>query len=191
MPQSYSLNEKEKKECVALARKAISHFLERGKLLDADRKGVSEKLREKKASFVTLTKNGVLRGCVGHLEARKPLYKDIIESAVSAAFRDDRFPQLEKSELGEIRIGVSVLTDPIEINFESPEELLEKIEAGKDGLIIQKGYRSATFLPSVWDEIKTKEAFLGHLCLKAGLSVDEWKKPGMKVQKYGAIKAEE
>ncbi len=191
MLQSFSLNENEKRACVVLARKAIKYYLDSKKLFEIDAEKVSEKLRESKASFVTLTKNGQLRGCIGHLEAQQPLYKDIIESAVSAAFQDNRFSPVEEKELEEIRIEVSVLTDPVELKFSSPKELLEKIVLGKDGLIIQRGYYNATFLPSVWGEIKTKKEFLGYLCLKAGLAQDEWKKPGIKVFKYGVIKAAE
>ena len=187
MHQSFSLNEKEKKECVALARRAINYFFEAKTLLKpAD---VSEKLKEKKSSFVTLMKSDQLRGCIGHLEATQPLYCDIIESAVSAAFQDPRFPPVGKEEFENIKVEVSILTAPVEINFSSSKELLESIVTGKDGLIIQKGYCNATFLPSVWDEIKTKEEFLGHLCMKAGLNSATWKEPGMRVFKYGAIKA--
>ncbi len=186
MHQSFSLNEKEKKECVALARRAIKYFFETKELLKPT--AVSEKLKEKKSSFVTLMKNGRLRGCIGHLEANQPLYCDIIESAVSAAFQDPRFPPVEEEEFGNIKVEVSILTDPIEIAFSTSGELLKKIVPEKDGLIIQKDCYSATFLPSVWDEIKTKEEFLGHLCMKAGLGSDAWKEPGMKVLRYGTIK---
>jgi AmmeMemoRadiSam system protein A len=191
MGSKFSLNEKEKNFCVSLARKSIEHFFSDGTLLKADEKNVPKKLLDKRACFVTLTKKGNLRGCIGHLEAIQPLYLDIIENAVNAAFQDPRFNPLMRSELSDSKIEVSVLTDAVEIEFSSPTDLLKKIVAGEDGLIIRKGYRSATFLPSVWEEIKTKEEFLSHLCLKAGLAPDEWAKPGIKIFRYGAIKAKD
>ncbi|MFA5357889.1 MAG: AmmeMemoRadiSam system protein A [archaeon] len=189
MPQSFSLNKKEKFFCVSLARRSIKYFFDTGGLMPLEEKEISKKLFEKKACFVTLTMKGNLRGCIGHLEAIQPLYIDIIENAVNAAFRDSRFSPLERTELSALKIEVSILTDAIEMKFSSPADLLKKISAGKDGLILQKRGCSATFLPSVWEELLTKEEFLSHLCLKAGLSPDEWRLPGVKVFKYGAIKA--
>ncbi|MFA6065500.1 MAG: AmmeMemoRadiSam system protein A [archaeon] len=132
-----------------------------------------------------------LRGCIGHLSAIQPLYKDIIENSLSAAFSDPRFPGITQSEFKNIKIEVSILTDPFDFEFKTSKELLNSLVVGKDGLIIKKGYHSATFLPSVWDEIKSKEEFLSHLCQKAGLLPNEWTKQGIKVQKYYAIKAKE
>lgn len=191
MPQSFSLSEREKKFCGSLAHKSIEYFFDNGALLKVEKEDVPEKLLEKKACFVTLTKNGNLRGCIGHLEAVRPLYVGIIENAVNAAFCDSRFPPLGRDELSSLKVEVSVLTDPIEVKFSSCDVLLKKISAGKDGLIIQKGDCSATFLPSVWEELPEKEEFLSHLCLKAGLSAEEWRLPGIRVLKYGAIKAGE
>ncbi|MEK6959477.1 MAG: AmmeMemoRadiSam system protein A [archaeon] len=212
MPQSYSLiekskrtfqdvklhkqfylSDKEKKYCVTLARKSIKYFLENNSKLKIDPKKdkVPKKLISRKACFVTLMINKQLRGCIGHLQTVQELYLDIIENAVNAAFNDPRFPALDESELKKIKIEVSVLTDPVELKFEGPNDLLAKIKQGVDGLIIRRGYYSATFLPSVWEEIKTKEEFLTELCIKAGMASDAWKMPGLKVQTYSAIKAKE
>ncbi|MCX6800898.1 MAG: AmmeMemoRadiSam system protein A [Candidatus Diapherotrites archaeon] len=191
MGSKFSLNEKEKKFCVSLARKSIEYFFSGGALLKLSEKVVPKNLLEEKACFVTLTNGSELRGCIGHLDAMQPLYLDIIENAVNAAFQDSRFNPLSKNELSDLKIEVSVLTDAVEMKFSSPADLLKKIVAGKDGLIIRKGFRSATFLPSVWEEIETKEEFLSHLCLKAGLAPDEWVRLGMRVFRYGAILATE
>jgi len=192
--QEFFLDDTESKYCTALARRSIDFALLNDSLfkLSADEvKSVPKKLLEKKACFVTLTTSGDLRGCIGHLVAIQALYLDIIENAFSAAFSDPRFSVLSKKEFQKTKIEVSVLTNPEELKFSSPDELLEKIVAGKDGLIITKGQRSATFLPSVWEELPKKEDFLSHLCMKAGLSDEEWLSPGLRVQRYYAILASE
>jgi len=192
--ENFSLNKKELDYCVGLARKSIEFSLKNDSLLkytDFELLNFSKKLLEKKACFVTLQKNGELRGCIGHLVAIQPLYKDIIENAFNAAFSDPRFGALRKEELLSISIEVSILTDPVPLVFKDEKDLLSKITPKKDGLIINKGYYTATFLPSVWSEIKNKKIFLTQLCLKAGLDANEWKRPGLKVQIYHAIKAKE
>jgi AmmeMemoRadiSam system protein A len=190
----FFLSDEEATYCTTLARKSIDFALANDSLLvlSADElKSVPKKLLEKKACFVTLTTSGELRGCIGHLAAIQPLYLDIIENAFSAAFSDPRFPALSKKEFSKIKIEVSVLTSPEELNFSGPSDLLKKLVPKKDGLIITKGQRSATFLPSVWEELPEKEDFLSHLCMKAGLDAKEWLAPGLKVQRYYAIKASE
>lgn len=209
MEKKFSLNEKEKRFCTSLACQSINYFLANNSILSLDEsetQKVPKKLLEKKACFVTLmlrgeqpsTKRGTsrepgwrLRGCIGHLQAIQSLYKDIIENSVNAAFEDPRFPALSENEFDYIKIEVSVLTDPIDLPFSDSKDLLKKLHVGKDGLIIRKGYNSATFLPSVWEELPKKEEFLSHLCRKAGLASDAWKGPGLVVQRYEAIKAKE
>lgn len=189
MPQLFSLNNKEKEFCVSLAQESIKTFLETGTYLEACVENYPKKFLEKKACFVTLLKESQLRGCIGHLQAFQPLYLDLIENAVGAAFEDPRFPSLKKEELPFLIVEVSVLTDPVPLVYKSPLDLLSKIRPKKDGLIIKKGAHQATFLPSVWDEISKKEDFLSHLCLKAGLDANEWNKGiGLKVERYEAIK---
>ena len=191
MSQLYSLNTKEKNLCLKIARDSIRYFLENETIMHLDREKIPDRLLEEKACFVTILREGKLGGCIGHLESIQPLYKDIIQNAVSAAVDDTRFSPLTKKDFGGIKLEVSVLTGPVEIEFSNPVEMLKKIEAGKDGVIIKKGHYGATFLPSVWNQIKKKEEFISQLCLKAGLDPDDWTKKGMKVYKYNAIKAEE
>ena len=189
----FALDEKEKKECALLAKKAIKHALMSDSKLSLSNEEASmlaKKLCEKKACFVTLMEGKNLRGCIGHLNAIQPLYKDIMENAVAAALNDPRFEPLSPKEFSKVSVEVSILTNPVDLEFTDAKDLLGKIVAGEDGLIISKGYCTATFLPSVWEELPKKEVFLSHLCVKAGLGEDEWKKPGIKVQKYKAIKAE-
>jgi len=126
------------------------------------------------ACFVTLTINGELRGCVGSLQAYRPLWEDVRENALNAAFEDSRFSPLEKGELHRIKIEVSVLSAPQKLEYKNEKDLLEKLNS-KMGLILKKGFASATFLPQVWEELPDKIDFLEHLSRKAGLSKDAWK----------------
>jgi len=192
--EGFFLTDTESAYCTALARKSIEFGLAKDSLLSlniTEIKSIPVKLLEKKACCVTLTMDGDLRGCIGHLAAIQPLYLDIIQNAFAAAFSDPRFPSLTKKDFSSVKIEVSVLTIPEELKYSGAEDLLSKITPNKDGLIITKGHNSATFLPSVWEELSKKEDFLSHLCMKAGLRDDDWLSSGLRVQRYYAIKASE
>jgi AmmeMemoRadiSam system protein A len=131
-------------------------------------------LNEKRATFVTLTIGGQLRGCIGMLEACRPLAEDVAANASAAAFEDPRFPPLTKNEFEKLEIHISVLSPPKEMSFSSEEDVLNQIRPGVDGLILQEGFHRGTFLPSVWEELPEKEMFWAHLKLKAGFSVSYW-----------------
>ena len=133
-----------------------------------------DELMEKRASFVTLTINGTLRGCIGMLEACRPLAEDVAENARAAAFEDPRFPPLTKKDFEKLEIHISILSPPEAMVFSSEADLLRQVRLGVDGLVIQDGFRRGTFLPSVWEELPEKELFWAHLKLKAGLSADYW-----------------
>ncbi|MFH1981069.1 MAG: AmmeMemoRadiSam system protein B [Pseudomonadota bacterium] len=135
-------------------------------------------------TFVTLKKKGQLRGCIGTLSARQPLKDDVAQNAINAAFRDPRFKPLTAAEFNQVDIEVSVLSDPQPLFYDSAEDLVKKLRPGVDGVIIQKGMRRATFLPQVWDQLPTHKAFLGHLCLKAGLPESAWKDGELEVSTY-------
>jgi len=164
-----------------LARKSISHFLKNRTILKIDKEKLpSKKLKEKLATFVTLTKNGNLRGCIGHLTAIQPLYLDIIENAKSAAVDDFRFLEVTLAELDLIKIEISILSKPEKLEYNSLEELFEKLK-NKPGVILSKGQAQATFLPQVWEELDKPSEFLSHLAEKAGLGHNEWKNAEYKV----------
>ncbi|HPC47395.1 MAG TPA: AmmeMemoRadiSam system protein A, partial [Deltaproteobacteria bacterium] len=148
-------------------------------------------LMEKAPTFVTLTEQGRLRGCIGSLEAREPIVESIRRNALNAAFRDPRFPPVRPDELDRITIEVSVLSEPRHLDYEGPGDLLSKLTPGVDGVIISKGYHSATFLPQVWEQLPDKEEFLTHLCMKAGLPGDEWRKGDLDVMTYRVQSLEE
>jgi AmmeMemoRadiSam system protein B/AmmeMemoRadiSam system protein A len=135
-------------------------------------------------TFVTLKLKGQLRGCIGSLSASDPLAEGVRRNAVNAAFHDPRFAPLTESELAQVEIEVSVLTEPQPLAFSDPEDLLRKLRANVDGVIIRQGHASATFLPQVWEQLPKKEDFLGHLCLKAGLPRDAWKRGKLEVSTY-------
>jgi hypothetical protein len=126
-------------------------------------------LQQAGATFVTLTKGGALRGCIGSLEPARPLRVDVVENALAAAYRDPRFPRLALSEWPECAVEVSLLSRPKPIRFADEPDLLAQISAGEDGLIIEAGGRRATYLPQVWEVIPDKRAFLEELKRKAAI----------------------
>jgi AmmeMemoRadiSam system protein A len=139
---------------------------------------------DKQGTFVTLTINNQLRGCIGNLSPDKTIREGVEDNAVNAAFYDPRFPALSKKELDAVNIEISLLTKPLPLEFKDAEDLLARLRPGIDGLIIRKGGRSATFLPQVWEQLPDKKMFLSHLCNKAGLPMDAWRSPGLEVQVY-------
>ena len=173
------------KELLKLARQAIESHLKGGEL-KVDEK-VKKKYSSEGACFVTLTEDGELRGCIGSLEARQELWKDVIENAIHTGFDDFRFNPLSLNEIPKIKIEISVLTKPEKLNYKNEEDLLKKID-DKMGIILQKGRNSATFLPQVWEEIPDKVEFLEHLSMKAGLSEDAWKDAEFKYYRVKKIK---
>ena len=126
------------------------------------------------ASFVTLTQNGQLRGCIGSLEAYRPLATDVAENAVAAAFRDPRFPPLLSEELTHTRIEVSLLGPSEAMDFIDEADAIAHLRPGIDGLILSHGNRHATFLPQVWETLHAPQRFMAQLKLKAGLPADFW-----------------
>lgn len=167
----YTLDEK--KELLKLARDTIINHLSKKKT--GQYPVYSKKFKELRGVFVTLHKHGELRGCIGYIEPVKPLYQAVVDNVVNSATQDPRFPQVRPDELPDIEIEISVLTAPLEIS--GPGEFI----TGKHGIIIRKGSRSAVFLPQVAPEQGwTREETLSHLCMKAGLSPDEWQKQGMR-----------
>jgi AmmeMemoRadiSam system protein B/AmmeMemoRadiSam system protein A len=135
-------------------------------------------------TFVTLTIGGQLRGCIGNLTSTEDVLQGVKQNAVNAALHDPRFAPLSEKELDRVEIEVSVLTEPKPLEFQDSADLIQKLRPYIDGVIIQKGAARSTFLPQVWEQLPKPEDFLGHLCMKAGLSADTWKNPGLEVQTY-------
>lgn len=135
------------------------------------------------ATFVTLTRKGELRGCIGSLEAYRPLRTDVEENARAAAFRDPRFPPVVAAEWPAIGVEVSLLTPPEDLPFADEEDLKAKLRPNIDGVILAYRQRRATFLPQVWAQLPTPELFLAHLKQKAGLAADFWS-PEIEIRRY-------
>lgn len=180
------------KECLKkLALASIRHGLETGEPLSVD-EFVDEECAGARlpdyqgAAFVTLKKDGQLRGCIGSLSAYRPLHEDIAENAFAAAFRDHRFNAVTEAELDDMEISVSVLTSPELIEFTSESDLVSQLRPGVDGLIMTEGGNRGTFLPSVWENLPEPASFLSQLKLKAGLPADYWSGT-IKVERYETI----
>jgi len=171
---------------LGLARQAIT---EHPRIVLPNPAEVPAELREARAVFVTLTINGELRGCIGNFQ-EKPLFRNVMECAVSAGYADPRFRPLSRKELPSVRIEISILSPPAKLEFSSPEELLAKLSPER-GVILRKGTRSATFLPQVWEQLPDKEEFLDHLSQKAGLAADAWRQPGVEIDVYTVEKLKE
>lgn len=131
-------------------------------------------LQEQRATFVTLMLRHDLRGCIGTLEARRPLLQDVAHNARAAAFHDPRFSPLVPAELTTVSIEISVLSHPEAFPVRDREELLRRLEPGRHGLILQEGTHRATFLPAVWESLPEAEDFLEQLLHKAGLPRHHW-----------------
>ncbi|MCS7179144.1 MAG: AmmeMemoRadiSam system protein A [Anaerolineae bacterium] len=185
------LSSEDRRYLLTLARQTIARTLEGQEPPKVDLDAVSEVLRRPGASFVTLTQQGELRGCIGSIEPRRPLVLDVQENAVAAAFHDPRFPPLAHWELERTHIEISVLTPPQPLEYEGPTDLLTRLRPGVDGVIIERGWHRATFLPQVWEKLPDPREFLAHLCLKAGLPPDDYRRPGLRVYTYQVDSFEE
>lgn len=151
---------------------------------------MSDSLKRVSRVFVTLAKKGELRGCIGCIEATRPLYQAVIECARDAAYHDFRFVPVSSSEIDSLSIEISVLSEPADLKYSSAEELLQKLNH-KLGVIIRKVNCCATFLPQVWEELPEKTDFLSHLCAKAGLPPDAWEKRDLEISTYTVEKFSE
>jgi AmmeMemoRadiSam system protein A len=174
-------------ELLKLARGSIASAFE-NRTLKIDEK-IKKKYSKKQACFVTLTINEELRGCIGSLDARQELWKDVASNALNAAFSDPRFNKLNLEELKKVKIEISILSVPTKIEYNSERELKEKI-LGK-GVVIKKGWNQATYLPQVWEQLSGFEEFISSLCEKADLSRHEWKKLDLEVKIYRVDSVEE
>ena len=178
------LDREERLLLLALARAALHRSVAGASPPDVAGCKVPPRLAEPAGCFVTLTRAGQLRGCIGNLEPRWPLWQATIENARAAALRDSRFPPVTPDELDTIEIEISVLTPPQPLPFASPAELLAKLEPGRDGVVLELGARRVTFLPQVWQKFPDKAGFLDQLALKAGAAPGDWRRAGTAVKTY-------
>lgn len=174
-----------------LARETLEKHFEDGSKPLVDESKLTPQLKKVSGAFVTLNKDGSLRGCIGHIMPQKPLYEAVIENALNAALRDPRFTPVEKQELSDIHIDISMLTLPEELDYDGASDLLAKLVPGRDGVVLKYGSRQSTYLPQVWDQIPGKEDFLTSLCNKQGSPGDCWRKDDVIVDVYRAQVFEE
>jgi uncharacterized protein len=178
------LTSQEKSLLLRLARQALEAGVRGEKLPALNPDELSERLRHPGTSFVTLTYQGMLRGCIGALQPRQSLVDDVREHAVAAALEDYRFPPVQLQELPGIAIEISRLTLPQDLAYETPEDLMQRLCPHIDGVILISGWRRATFLPQVWEKLPNPETFLNHLCDKMGAPTDLWRRQKLTVQTY-------
>lgn len=188
---SFGLNEVEGKFLVNLARRTIVDFIGSGKKIPTP-SDYPPRLSGKCGVFVTLStvKSGVeeLRGCIGYPEPILPLIEATIDSAVSSATQDPRFPPISSHELNSIIVEISVLTPPTLIIAKDPKDYLKQIKIGRDGLIVERGMFRGLLLPQVPVEWKWDlEEYLANCCMKAGLAPDTWLVKGTRIYSFQAI----
>lgn len=181
---SEKLTSEEKSLLLKIARESIETAVARELQKPLDLKSMPPALQVIGVSFVTLTKTGMLRGCIGALEPYQPLAEDVREHAAAAALEDYRFPPVRSEEVKELHIEISRLTVPTPLPYDSPEDLLSKLQPGVDGVVLRDGYNRATFLPQVWEQLPGKETFLAHLCQKMGALEDHWRHKKLTVLTY-------
>lgn len=169
-----------------IARSAIASALDQALSAPAN----APWLQEKGATFVTLTQGGELRGCIGTLEAHRPLLEDVKANAVAAALHDPRFAPLQHAELSYTRVEVSLLSASEAIAFESEQHALAQLRPEVDGIIFEYGHYRSTFLPQVWEQLPDPETFMAHLKHKAGLAPNFWA-AGVKLSRYSVSKWKE
>ena len=165
--REFSLGDRE--VLLDVAQSSIRFGLRAGRPPEVDPTLFADRLRTSRDTFVTLHIDAELRGCVGSVDARRPLVVDIAENAFNAAFRDPRFPPLRSSEFAMLTIHISILSPVKPLEFTSEAHLLEQIRPGTDGLEISYGPHRSLLLPSVWKDLPNKRKFLRTLKLKAGL----------------------
>jgi AmmeMemoRadiSam system protein A len=164
-----------------LARQTISRRLGTE---DADLPVQDAALDAEYGTFVTLTIDATLRGCIGNLLPAGSVAEGVKRNALNAAFHDSRFAPLTAGELEKVEIDISVLSQPQKLEYKDGAHLISKLYPGKDGVILKLGGAGATFLPQVWEQLPVPEMFLGRLCLKAGLTDTAWRDSHPEIEIY-------
>jgi AmmeMemoRadiSam system protein A len=178
---NFSLNEHEKSELLALARKSVEHAVEQGEEYEPAA-NVSEALNQERGAFVTLRKAGALRGCIGYTSAVQPLYRTVRDTAMLAALRDSRFLPVTTSELPQLKYEISVLS-PLRRVLD-----LQQIKVGQHGLLMKNGAHEGLLLPQVPVEEKwDRQTFLEETCVKAGMSSGCWKDENTDIFMFTAV----
>ncbi|WP_321492302.1 AmmeMemoRadiSam system protein A [uncultured Desulfobacter sp.] len=177
------ISDKQGQILLKIARNSIAEKL--GLYVDKTQIDLNQPFLEvKQGVFVTLHKDGALRGCIGVIEPVESLKTGVANTAKLAAFKDFRFAPLAREEFDQVDLEISLLSRPEKFEYSSAKELIQGLEPFRDGVIIEKGSNRATFLPQVWNQLPDTASFLSQLCIKAGLDADEWTKGSLDVQTY-------
>ena len=180
--KSKSLSLSERQQLLQVARQSIQHVLTSRENFNIELNAFSESLKLVGACFVTINIDEQLRGCIGSLQAHRPLIVDVANNAQSAAFKDPRFSPLSLEEFQKCVLHISVLSSPEDLGILDFEALLDIVRPGVDGIILEENGRRATYLPSVWEQLPDPKDFLRSLRQKAGLSPQNWQ--DCRVQRY-------
>lgn len=178
------LSEREKQILLDLADHSILAAVHQNLPPRVDLDSLPDRLQQPGASFVTLTRNGLLRGCIGTLKHEFSLARDVVLRAGAAATDDPRFPPLQVDEIEGTEIEISVLTTPQPLEYNTPSEIPNLLVPGRDGVTIVQGLKRATFLPQVWEKVEGPEHFLSMLCQKARLPAGAWKRGKLEISTY-------
>jgi AmmeMemoRadiSam system protein A len=178
------VNQQNQKFLLTLARQALETYVRSGKTIHPDTGQLNDEVVRQGATFVTLHKHHQLRGCIGTLLAYQTIYEDVIEHAIAAGTQDYRFPRVQENELADLHYEISILSNPSPITYSSPEDLLNQLRIGIDGVVISSGFQRATFLPQVWDSLPDKEEFMNQLCRKMGVRANAWRNSKYDISLY-------
>jgi len=178
------LSEREQQILLDLAHQSIVAAVAQDRAPRIELDLLPDRLQQPGASFVTLTRSGLLRGCIGTLKHEFPLAQDVVLRARAAAIDDPRFPPLQADEIEDTEIEISVLTTPEPLVYNVPDEIPNLLVPGRDGVTIVHGLKRATFLPQVWEKVDGPEHFLTMLCQKARLPAEAWKRGELEISTY-------
>jgi AmmeMemoRadiSam system protein A len=179
------MNKKDQKYLLQLSRRTLKKHFQNGEILQLEKDNLPNSLNEIKGVFVSLFENKRLRGCIGSLKGDRPIFQGVIENSLASALFDPRFKPLEEKELEGIKIEISIIEPMKKMpDFKNSQDLLNYLDKNNPGVLIKKGAFQATFLPQVWEELRTAEIFLSYLCEKAGLNKDQWKKMDLDIYEY-------
>lgn len=180
------LTDEQGKILLRLARQVIEENLEmKPSNPVSDAELADPAFQEYRPLFITLNRRGQLRGCIGSLIGTESIIEGVKRHAVNAAFFDQRFSPVTEDEMKDIEINLSLLTEPVPLDYDSAEDLVAKLRPGIDGVILRDPTQgAATFLPQVWEQLPTPSLFLDHLCGKAGMPEDTWRNRHLQIQTY-------
>lgn len=186
MGEQFSISKENQRRMLELAREVIRAGAEGHELKVPSYKGDDPELGRPSAVFVTLHKQGRLRGCIGTTQAMYALHDAVADYASAAAFEDPRFEPVKADEVAGLHIEISVLSPMHQIS--SPDEIIPFVH----GVVVKRGRRAGLFLPQVWEQLPDKEQFMGYLCAeKAGLVFEAWKQPDVELYVFTVVAFEE